>query len=178
MTLIIMGVPLHGLGQKLQTFDLRGWRFRSEVFTIKKFQPWSTGALIKESSQLGIPTIFSLEAPKLDRLKVVAHFEEAKETWLRKNRRLTAIPVHYFPVMASQGMNFGREAFIWVIGENGSILNIELIRQGTCRAEAMLLDDQNESYVLVPKGLYLDIKKQMIEAERLAKHDNLGIWRK
>ena len=98
-------------GQKLTTFKFERWTFSAEVMKLKKFQQGSTGVLVEDSKKITIPTIFSLETPRIKRLRVTPGFEDAKISWLAKYPRSTVIPVHYSPAYESQGLNFGREAF-------------------------------------------------------------------
>ncbi|MBX3292150.1 MAG: hypothetical protein KF881_04550 [Acidobacteria bacterium] len=174
---LLFGLSFHTGAQDRRYYTFEEWEFRSDVLTLEKFQPWSTGLLVVESKQLKFPTIFSLETPKLKRVRVDPDFERIKSEWAQKHPRSAVIEIHHYPFLKSQGMNHAREAYVWVIA-SGKILNIELVRRGACNASTMLLDPENEPYILIPRDLYLEIKNRILEAEENAKAEGLGIWMK
>lgn len=172
----ILNAPLVTNAQDRKTFEFENWKFQTDVLTLEKFQLWSTGLLVIESKHIKTPTIFSIETPKVKRVKVNLDFENLKNEWVAKHPRSTVIEIHHYPILTSQGLNQGREAYVWIIAE-GKILNIELVRQGACSASAMLLDPENEPYILIPKYVYEEVKTRILDAEKKAQSENLGIWK-
>jgi hypothetical protein len=162
---------------QFRDYKFEKWTFSTNVLTLEKFLPWSTILFIERRKSIDIPTIYSLEAPKDRRVKVNPDFERIKTEWSAKYPRSSVIEIHHYPLFESQGLNHGREAYVWIIAD-GNILNIELVRKGACTAQAMLLDSVNEPYISIPKGLYDEIKKRIVDAEKMAQADGIGIWKK
>ena len=73
-------------------------------------------------------------------------------------------------------MNHWREAYVWVL-DGEDLLNEELVRNGACPASVMLLDQENEPYILIPRYVYDEIKTRLLSAEKEAKAAGLGIWK-
>lgn len=161
--------------QPLTTFKIDKWTFKTSALSLEKFFPWSTHLIVEQSKQVQIPTLYSIEPPKVERIRVTADFESAKNKWISAHPHSDVIEIHFYPILISQGMNDGREAYVWIFAD-GSILNVELVRAGACPAEAMLLDPENESYVLIPRALYERVKGRLLEAEDEARKARRGIW--
>ncbi len=163
------------VAQKRTTFEFENWKFETHVYTLEKFLPWNTSLIVEESAAIDIPTIFSLDTPASARFRVNSVFEQEKSEWKTKFPDSKVIEIHHYPTLSNMGMNHGRSAFVWVISGD-KILNIELVRNGACTAANMLLNKNQERYILIPRGLYDEIKERLLKAEEFAKSEGRGIW--
>jgi len=65
---------------------------------------------------------------------------------------------------------------VWIIDGDKNFA-IELARIGGCKSKVLLLKQELEGSVLVKKGFYKEFKSKLLEAEKLAIKDRLGVWK-
>jgi hypothetical protein len=147
-----------------------------EQLNFDKFQKGSAGILIKKGTKIRIPTGFTFQTPKVDRLKITKEVEDFKIAWQKRHPSARLVQVHYYPSYPGLSLVIAREAYVWLY-DGDDIFNVQLVRNGLATADDMLLLKQQEDYILVSSALYEAVRKRLIAAETAARDDKLGIWK-
>ncbi|CAN5592774.1 hypothetical protein BH20ACI4_BH20ACI4_22520 [soil metagenome] len=100
------------------------------------------------------------------------NFENLIQTWLAKHSKAETVLVYEMEGMMSNNPNSKMKA-VWVV-EGEENLNIYLVRNGGCPGGTMVLNVGDKTPLT--KEEYEAFVKKLIEAEQLAKKEQLGIW--
>ena len=149
---------------------------QSNILILKKFDPPTVGVIVRNSEKLKIPTIFSLDTPSIYQANLDVSFHKITKKWLSDHPDSLVIEVHRYPVFPQKGIEYARESYVWVI-DGDENLNIQLVKNGACDAKTMLLNKEYEKDILVAKEKYDGFKQKIIEAEKTAKENKLGVWK-
>lgn len=135
---------------------------------------YAPAVIVLPQTKRSVRTIFVLTAPNTSQNPQIDFklFRKIATEWLAKNQENKVIEV-----FTGSFTSKIRGAYIWVISIENS-LNIELVRTGACNAESMFVDQEDENKLLVNRSKYEEFKKQVSEAQSLAKKEKLGIWSK
>lgn len=161
--------------QGLMTVKLESWTFDAEIAVFERFYPGIDTIMPRKGTRRTRPTGYTFVAPHNYDFKPNAVSEQLKREWQAQFPHAEMIEMHHYPLMESQGMNGGQSAFVWIVSK-GRVFNLELVRRGGCLAQEMLLDEKDLPYLLIARYVYDGMKDKLIEAEKLAKKERLGIW--
>lgn len=100
------------------------------------------------------------------------NFEKLIKSWLDKHTKADAIVVYEMEGLMSNNPNSKMKAVWLVEGEDN--LNVYLVRNGGCPGGTMVLNAGDKTPLT--KEEYETFVKKIIESEKLAKKEKLGIW--
>ena len=100
------------------------------------------------------------------------NFENLIKSWLAEHPNAQTNVVYVLDGMLTDVPDSKMKA-VWIVDGNAN-LNIHLVRQGGCPAGTMLLNPEDKTSLT--REEYQAFEKKVIEAEKLAKEEKLGIW--
>ena len=101
------------------------------------------------------------------------NFEGLIKSWLAEHFNAQTKVVYVLDGMLADVPDSKMKA-VWIVDGDAN-LNIHLVRQGGCPAGTMLLNPEDKTSLT--REEYQAFEKKVIEAEKIAKEENLGIWR-
>ena len=97
------------------------------------------------------------------------------DEWVKNHNESIIVEVERGKTLEEDGEVLTRSSYVWLLDKDENF-NIELVRKGACKSSVMLVDQEVESSILVKKVLYDKFMSRILDAERKAKEENLGIW--
>ena len=102
------------------------------------------------------------------------NFQDIINKWVKNHPNSVVIPVHKINIW-TKGELYAVQTYVWVM-DGIDNLNIELVRNGACNSNTMLLTDE-KSDLLISNSQYKLFENKILEAEKYAQSNKLGIWK-
>jgi len=97
------------------------------------------------------------------------------DEWVKTHKESIIVEVERGRILEKEGEVLTRSSYVWLLDKDESF-NIKLVRKGACKSSVMLVDQEAHSKILVKKVLYDKFMSRILDAERKAKQENLGVW--
>jgi endonuclease YncB( thermonuclease family) len=118
-------------------------------------------------------TVYTLIGMGFSAVRTSGNIDALIGAWVKAHPHAQIVRVANFGPLAKNRTDSER-IWAWLVDGNSN-LNLELVRQGACSANAMTAP--NRVRVLLSPDEYAKFTSGLPALERLAKRDRLGIWR-
>jgi hypothetical protein len=143
----------------------------TQTFTVRASEVVWHGA--SGSAPADPRTVYTLLGSGFSSMPTSENINELVNRWVAAHPNAELIRVVNFgPLMKNR--TDSQLIWVWLV-DGSSNLNLELVREGACSANAMTAEERVR--VLVPLGEYAQFQEELPRLEQLAKHDKLGIWK-